>query len=54
MSMLTGMIPLRNFGWIRFGLRGVGFSPFELRLIESLVEANRDLLLRKWDEYFGN
>lgn len=31
-----------------------GFSGIELNRISALIEANLDLLLRAWDEYFNN
>jgi hypothetical protein len=31
-----------------------GFAASELRRIERVVEENEALLLRAWDEYFGN
>jgi hypothetical protein len=34
------------------GSRGVGRS--EIRRMESVVEANAEILLRAWYEYFGN
>ena len=31
----------------------LGFSRHELRKIERLITANREVCLRKWHEYFG-
>ena len=31
----------------------LGFSRHELRKIERLIADNRELCLRKWNEYFG-
>lgn len=31
-----------------------GFSRNELRHIQQLVEENRELLLRSWNDYFGD
>jgi hypothetical protein len=31
-----------------------GFSGIELNRISALIEANLDLLLRAWDEYFND
>ena len=31
-----------------------GFSSVELNRIQRLIAANREELLRKWHEYFGN
>ncbi len=32
---------------------GVGFGPLELRRLETIVAANREQLLRRWHEFFG-
>lgn len=34
--------------------RSAGFSAFELRRIEKMVQENQTLLLESWNEYFGN
>ncbi|HEV7243330.1 MAG TPA: DUF4160 domain-containing protein [Thermoanaerobaculia bacterium] len=31
----------------------LGYARHELRKIERLIRENRELCLRKWDEYFG-
>ncbi|HEX3579034.1 MAG TPA: DUF4160 domain-containing protein [Thermoanaerobaculia bacterium] len=31
----------------------LGFSRHELRKIERLITANREICVRKWHEYFG-
>lgn len=33
--------------------KNIGFSAVELNRIQGMVEANRDLLLEKWNEYFS-
>lgn len=32
--------------------RNLGFAPRELRVVERLVSENRDVLLKRWNEYF--
>jgi len=34
--------------------RSTGFSPRELRRVESIVAENIDLLLEAWNEYFAD
>lgn len=34
--------------------RSTGFSPRELRRIESIIAKSRTLLLEAWNEYFAN
>ncbi|MGD1809708.1 DUF4160 domain-containing protein [Dapis sp. BLCC M126] len=33
--------------------KNIGFSPKELRKIQSIVEFNQQNFLEKWDEYFN-
>ena len=33
--------------------KNIGFSPKELRKIQSIVEFNQQIFLEKWDEYFN-
>ncbi|NET43331.1 DUF4160 domain-containing protein [Okeania sp. SIO2B3] len=33
--------------------KNIGFSPKELRKIQSIVEVNQQNFLEKWDEYFN-
>jgi hypothetical protein len=34
--------------------RAGGFRPHELNVIVKLLEAHRNFLLERWNEYFGN
>ncbi|MCL6460628.1 protein of unknown function [Flavobacterium micromati] len=35
-------------------VKSSGFNPTQLKTMRNLVEANQELLIQKWDEFFNN